>query len=125
MFSERLRQFIEHTGKSITSFEASIDVSKGAIAKPIKNKKSVGAEVLDKILSNYPDLNLEWLVSGFGEMLKNKPVAQPQAQVKSSESDNLITITKDEYIQLTQKALKEEKAKSQELQKKLEQVKND
>ena len=71
MFSERLERFIESLGETPSSIEPKIEVSKGAIYKPIKNKKTVGVEVMEKIFSKYPELNLEWLISGNGEMLKN------------------------------------------------------
>jgi phage repressor protein C with HTH and peptisase S24 domain len=70
MFSTRLEEFLRHINETATSFEPIIGVSKGAIYKPIRNKKTVGVEVLEKIVSKYPSLNLEWLITGNGEMLK-------------------------------------------------------
>ncbi|ODS84059.1 MAG: hypothetical protein ABS46_04615 [Cytophagaceae bacterium SCN 52-12] len=70
MFSERLSQFIASIGETPTSFEAKIGVSKGAIYKPIRNGKTVGLEILVKIFSNYPGLDVEWLITGAGTMLK-------------------------------------------------------
>jgi transcriptional regulator with XRE-family HTH domain len=103
MFSERLKQLIEYLGISITSFEASIGVSKGAIAKPIRNKKTVGVEVLEKILTKYSNVNLEWLVCGVDSMLKDS-----QSNIERIASENLTTITKDEFIELQRKALRQE-----------------
>lgn len=71
MFSSRLELFLKHIGESPTSFEPIIGVSKGAIYKPIKNGKTIGVEVMEKIISKFPDLNLEWLITGNGEMLKS------------------------------------------------------
>lgn len=71
MFSERLSQFIDSIGKTPTSFEQIIGVSKGAILKAIRNKGTVGVETLEKIITNYPDLNVEWLITGHGSMLKD------------------------------------------------------
>lgn len=71
MFSERLSQFISSIDKTPTSFEQIIGVSKGAILKAIRNKGTVGVEILEKMVTNYPDLNLEWLITGNGTMLKD------------------------------------------------------
>ncbi|WAC12240.1 helix-turn-helix domain-containing protein [Dyadobacter pollutisoli] len=107
MFSERLKHLIEYLGISITSFEASIGVSKGAIAKPIKNQKTVGVEVLGKILIKYSNVNLEWLVCGVDSMLKDNRDNR-QGNIEDHPSENLITITKDEFIELQRKALRQE-----------------
>ncbi|MCE7061224.1 helix-turn-helix domain-containing protein [Dyadobacter sp. CY343] len=104
MFSERLKELIDHFKISITAFESKIGVSKGAIAKPIRNRKSIGVEVLEKILFEYPDLNLEWLVAGTGTMMKGGQMQNSESSV----SDNHITISKDEFIELQRKALRQE-----------------
>ncbi len=52
---------------SITNFEKSIEASNGYI-NSIKN--NIGKDKMIKILELYPNLNLEWLLTGTGEMLK-------------------------------------------------------
>lgn len=69
-FSERLSQFIARIGETPTSFELKIGVSKGAIYKPVRNGKTVGLEILVKIFSNYPELDVEWLITGSGTMFR-------------------------------------------------------
>ncbi len=69
-FSERLSQFIASIGETPTSFELKIGVSKGAIYKPVRNGKTVGLEILVKIFSNYPELDIEWLIIGSGTMFR-------------------------------------------------------
>lgn len=70
MFSNRLQQFIQVIGETPTSLESKIGVSKGAIYKAVKNGKKVGVEILEKILLRYPNLNLNWLVTGSGLMFR-------------------------------------------------------
>ncbi|GAA4434136.1 hypothetical protein GCM10023091_08650 [Ravibacter arvi] len=71
MFSDRLREFIAAIGETPTSIEPKIGVSKGAIYKPVKNGKTIGIEIIAKILAAYPRLNLEWLICNIGTMWKN------------------------------------------------------
>ena len=40
--------------------------------KGVQKKSALGSDKIDKIYSKYPDLNLEWLFSGKGEMLKSE-----------------------------------------------------
>jgi phage repressor protein C with HTH and peptisase S24 domain len=71
MLSERLRAFIGYLELTPYAFEMSIGVSKGSISKAIDNGKTIGSESLGKIFTTYPNLNLEWLIIGEGDMLKN------------------------------------------------------
>ncbi|PSL26796.1 hypothetical protein [Dyadobacter jiangsuensis] len=114
MFSIRLKAFIDYLGTSITGFEAKIGVSKGALAKPIKNGKTVGVEVLEKIFNEYPQINLEWLVAGAGTMLKDGSVVN---QVLDP-GENVI-LSKNEYIDLQRKALQSQDERIAELEREL------
>lgn len=113
MFSNRLKAFIDHLGTSITAFEGKIGVSKGALAKPIKNGKTVGVEVLEKIFNEYPNVNLEWLIAGAGAMLKDGTAIN-----ELPDSDD-VTLSKDEYIDLQRKALQNQDERIAELEREL------
>lgn len=114
MFAARLKALIDHFGTSITAFEARIGVSKGALAKPIKNGKTVGVEVLEKIFNEYPDVNLEWLIAGAGGMLKEENAAR-----EAPELDDTVTLSKSEYIDLQRKALQNQDERIAELEREL------
>lgn len=72
MVSERLGQYIEKKKYSYYAFENSLHVSRGSISKAVKDKKSIGSNVLEAILIGYPDLNPQWLLTGEGSMLQDK-----------------------------------------------------
>ena len=65
---ERLKIYIKHSDLSNKAFEISINVSNGYINNI---SKSIGIEILEKIVEKYSNLNLDWLISGRGEMLRN------------------------------------------------------
>lgn len=69
-FSERLKRFVEYTGLSISVFEKETGVSHDLIRKAIKHKKSFGIETLRKITESFPQLNVDWFITGSGEMIK-------------------------------------------------------
>lgn len=69
MISKRIGEFIEAVGLSYYAFENSIGASRGAISKAVKDEKSIGSNVIERIISTYPQLSPNWLVTGNGEML--------------------------------------------------------
>lgn len=64
---ERLIRFIKFENISKKNFEIKCGLSNGYIGSI---RKSIGGDSLVKILTNFPDLNREWLLYGEGEMLK-------------------------------------------------------
>lgn len=68
MVSSRVGEYIEAKGISYYAFENSLGASRGSISKAVKDGKSIGSNVLEKIMATYPDINTEWLLTGKGEM---------------------------------------------------------
>jgi hypothetical protein len=68
--TSRIKLIINMLEYSVRSFENNIDVSNGTIQKAIANEKTVGSDVLSKILHKFPQLSAEWLMRGEGEMFR-------------------------------------------------------
>lgn len=65
---ERIREFINYTGKSLNAFEKSIG-TRSTISKAIKNKGDIGVSWIVKICEVYKEVNPTWLLTGSGNML--------------------------------------------------------
>lgn len=65
---ERLKKYIKSQNSTISHYEKLINVSNGYVNSI---SKGVGGEVLLNILEKSPNLNIEWLLSGNGNMLKS------------------------------------------------------
>jgi len=68
---DRLAEYIELKDISLNAFDKSIGMSNGYIGKQIKNKASIGGDIIEKIACVHTDLNIDWLITGKGELLKN------------------------------------------------------
>ena len=75
MFIHRLEEFIHFKNLSLYAFENSIQASRGSISKAIKHEKSIGTNVVENILKEYPELNPNWLFTGKGEMILKETTA--------------------------------------------------
>lgn len=73
----RLKEVRDFVGMGQTAFEDYTGISRGYFSK---FKGSLGSDTILKIYSKIPDLNLEWLITGEGEMIK-----QPSTQEASGD----------------------------------------
>ena len=67
---DRLIQFIEYADISARQFDLSIGAANGYTLRMKKNHASIGSDVLENILKTYPQLNVVWLLTGEGKMIK-------------------------------------------------------
>ncbi len=65
-------EFIDYAGMSARQFDMSIGASNGYILRMQKNKASIGSDVIENIIKTYPQLNVVWLLTGEGDMLKSE-----------------------------------------------------
>ena len=71
---DRLIKFIDYLKerketKSLKSFEETCGLSNGYLANSKKSNGSIGSDMLARIISKFPQLNLAWLCTGNGNMI--------------------------------------------------------
>lgn len=69
MILERIKQYIDLKGISVSAFERSIGMSNASFGKSLKNGGAIGSDKLENILKAYPDISPVWLMTGAGNML--------------------------------------------------------
>ncbi len=68
---DRIMLFIKHLGISVRQFDISIGASNGYTLRMNKNHASVGSDVIENISRKYPEINVEWLVTGRSSMIRD------------------------------------------------------
>lgn len=76
---ERLQSFLNHEDISLRAFERQCDIKAGTASK--MTEKSYGT-TFHKIAKAYPQLNVEWLKTGEGEMLNPQPSVDIDVDLK-------------------------------------------
>ena len=84
MILERIKDFIDTKGISVSAFERSIGMSNASFGKSLKNGGAIGTDKLENILNTYPEINPNWLITGNGSMLKSDE--QPLPELKKTNS---------------------------------------
>lgn len=67
--NERINAFIQSLGITVSEFERICNLSNGAVSKMGDNTRT---STIDKISKIYPSLNITWLRTGEGEMIKGQ-----------------------------------------------------
>ena len=80
MVLERIKQYIDYKCITVSAFEKSIGMSNASFGKTLKQGGSIRSDKLETILSVYPEINAEWLLTGQGEMLKGD-VTTPEPKI--------------------------------------------
>lgn len=86
-YLDRINKLIEIEDITVSKLETIIGASKNVLHKPLKNKTDIQTKWIIKISENYPRYNLNWLLTGQGEMLinrikENQIVSEPEAVYK-------------------------------------------
>ena len=73
---ERIYQLIDYKKDSVYKVSKEIGVSNGYFSKTKAKNGSVGGDIIEKIVNYYTDVNVEWLITGEGSMLKQEQKSQ-------------------------------------------------
>lgn len=78
---ERFKQLLEEKNLTATRFAAMIKVNASAMSHILNGRSKPGFDVLDKIAQAFPDVNLNWLISGKGSLYNNR-ISTPVKEVE-------------------------------------------
>ncbi len=77
----RIIKLLEALNISARQFDISIGTANGYTLRMQKNNASVGSDVIERIVKEYPQVNLVWLITGKGDMFITKP-SEPKVRSK-------------------------------------------
>ena len=69
---ERIKHIINTKGLTSSKFADIIGVQRSGISHILSGRNKPGLELLNKILVNFTDISGDWLITGEGEIYKNK-----------------------------------------------------
>jgi len=67
---DRLRLFSKQMGYGRNKFEEYVEIASGYLSS---RSNSVTSDTIEKVIRKFPDLSLEWLLTGQGKMLRSEP----------------------------------------------------
>lgn len=67
--TDRLQQYLSFRKLSPYTFERTCGIANGYLKKQMKGKGSIGSDIVERITTQYKDLNVTWLLTGKGQMV--------------------------------------------------------
>lgn len=68
----RVREILDHTALTPAEFSSEVGISRSNLAHILSGRNQPGFAMLEKILKAFPEIRGEWLITGFGSMLKSE-----------------------------------------------------
>lgn len=91
---DRLKEFIDAKNISYNAFDTSIGAGNGYIGRTIKNKGSIGSDIIEKIYSTYPEIDIQWLITGIKK--GNTPTENQDTNNETDQKGEITPIVKEE-----------------------------
>lgn len=108
-FTKRLQQVMDYYSETASSFSEKIGVQRSSISHILSGRNKPSLEFVLKILSAFPDVELDWLLNGKGEFPANRkavvqssiPFTFPEEPIQTPPTEKKIApeITKDKTIE--------------------------
>ena len=118
----RIRKMIEYYGLKPYSFEQKILVSEGTLRKFLAGEIVIKVDTLAKISANFPDVSIDWLLLGKGEMLRQNSEKNNDERVPMVKIPVDVWETMRDTMQLQTASIKE---KDEQISKLIEMLKGE
>jgi transcriptional regulator with XRE-family HTH domain len=89
---DRIQQFLNHTGYTATRLANELKVQRSGISHILSGRNQPSYDFLIRLLNRFPDISADWLLTGKGNMYKNKADNNESNLFQPS----LTTVKKDE-----------------------------
>lgn len=97
---ERIAMYLQFRTISPHAFEKKIELSNGYFSKQLRHLGSVGSDILIKIYLAYPELDILWILTGEGQMLRSASSIYPVSKQQIIEDYTIKYSTDNKKLKL-------------------------
>ncbi|NDW11256.1 S24 family peptidase [Dysgonomonas sp. 520] len=99
----QIARLVETEGITITALEKQIGASKGVLSRALNNGSDIQTKWVQAIVENYPLYNATWLLTGEGNMLKNRETID--IEMKSDDNGISIHRLRNDYFNIEKQSI--------------------
>lgn len=103
MNSEQVIIVMNHYNYSVVNFAKEIGINPATMSNIKNNKANPTLDVVEKIVARFPEISIEWLITGQGQMLKTTEMGNRVNVNKTPSLFPELDIAKDETFELRKK----------------------
>jgi transcriptional regulator with XRE-family HTH domain len=126
---DRIRELMDYKGLTSSQFADTVEVPRAVISHILSGRNNPSLEVVTKIVSAFPDININWVLLGEGEMLtklvsKIEPKQTPgkvEASAPTQVEEETVSVKQTEKVQNNEKP-QTDKDKPAKQEKEIEQI---
>jgi transcriptional regulator with XRE-family HTH domain len=103
---DRIKQIAQAKGLTVSAFSHYCNISPSAISAIIARKSRPSYDMMSKIAAALPDVSMDWLLLGVGEMMRDKhsvlvrePVPAPEPELSQPSDSACWEMLKREEVQ--------------------------
>ncbi len=100
---ERIREIIDYSGLTMSQFADGVEVPRAILSHIMSGRNKPSLDVVQKIITNYKTVDVNWLLLGEGEMLTKivEPVTEKQsAQPTKISKETIVETTSVEVAEV-------------------------
>ncbi len=86
LMKDRIKKILDSQGLNATQFAQKVSMNVSALSHILSGRNNPGYDALQKIIVNFPRINVEWLMTGQGEMYKENLPEEPEQVTLFSEN---------------------------------------
>ncbi len=83
---DRIKEILDSQGLNATQFAQKVNINVSALSHILSGRNNPSYDALQKIIVNFPGINVEWLMTGQGEMYKESSPKEQEEVTLFSEN---------------------------------------
>lgn len=88
---DRINALMKHLGMSQKNFAAEICISEGTLSSIFSGRTNPSLNTVNNIHERFPEVNMDWLLNGKGEMFASSPTNPTQVEASEAGSSSVST----------------------------------
>jgi len=97
--NDRLRILMDNFQLSSSQFADKLEIQRSAISHLLSGRNKPSILILEKILKNFPDVDIEWLITGKGNIFKSAIEEAHEVLKSTNDEKNNLDLFNQEEIQ--------------------------
>ena len=94
-FVKRLDELLSHYGLNAAAFSDKIGIQRSSVSHLLSGRNKPSLDFILKIIGSFPEVNLYWLITGSGNMLRNENNTERNVVSEFADAEKIVIFYPD------------------------------